>query len=378
VGLGPVFFPAQGRFGHRPVHTHPLPVNALEFIKLLKSGLPEFEEDSRPHPLLKAIMGRRMRTQLGLVERLPLASRSQDVENGIGAVTIRHAGASTAKAMRVDVDGQQRLQHRPQLIRDAEPRRGAIIWGPLSFSFLGFLSLHTSYFTPFSGYSDRLLEQEGLSLSHRAGVKSTISNFAQFLIEEKRLLKRNPTRGFKLPPLPLFPAQHLSGKQRSILRSLVEQAGDRRGAALFALGYWAGCRVSDLSWLRIADTRVGLKQGTLDVGAKESTRREIVLLNKARKPLYAYLQATKDTERTYVFISQRSERLTEEAIHYWFRTLKEQATKDQWQAIKDITFHDLRQDFAQRAREGGWSTQEVMNYLGLATNKERFQFTRYL
>jgi site-specific recombinase XerD len=221
------------------------------------------------------------------------------------------------------------------------------------------------------------LEQEGLSLSHRARVKSTISNFAQFLIEEKRLLKRNPTRGFKLPPLPLFPAQHLSGKQRSILRSLVEQAGDRRGAALFALGYWAGCRVSDLSWLRMADTRVSPKQGSLHVGAKESTRRDIVLLNKARKPLYAYLQATRDTERTYVFISQRSERLTEEAIHYWFRTLKEQATKDQWQAIKDITFHDLRQDFAQRAREGGWSTQEVTNYLGLATNKERFRFTQY-
>jgi hypothetical protein len=157
VGLGPVFFPAQWSFGHRSVQTHPLPVNTREFLKLLESGLPEFEEDSRSYPLLKAIMGRRMGTQLGLVERLPLASRSQDVENGIGAVTIRHPGAATAKAMRVDVDGQQRLQHRPQLIRDAEPRRSAIIWSPLSFSFLGFLSLHTSYFTPFSGYSDRHL-----------------------------------------------------------------------------------------------------------------------------------------------------------------------------------------------------------------------------
>ncbi len=44
------------------------------------------------------------------------------------------------------------------------------------------------------------LEQEGLSLHHRARVKSTISNFAQFLIEEKGLLQRNPTRGIDLPP----------------------------------------------------------------------------------------------------------------------------------------------------------------------------------
>lgn len=46
------------------------------------------------------------------------------------------------------------------------------------------------------------LEQEGLSLPHRARVRSTISNFAQFLIEEKGLLQRNPTRGIDLPPCP--------------------------------------------------------------------------------------------------------------------------------------------------------------------------------
>ncbi|SRR6266567_7227770 len=34
------------------------------------------------------------------------------------------------------------------------------------------------------------LEQEGLSINRRARVKSTISNFAYFLIEEKGLLQR--------------------------------------------------------------------------------------------------------------------------------------------------------------------------------------------
>src|SRR5437660_4588600 len=45
------------------------------------------------------------------------------------------------------------------------------------------------------------LEQEGLSLNHRARVKSTISNFAWFLIEEKGLLQHNPTRGINLSPV---------------------------------------------------------------------------------------------------------------------------------------------------------------------------------
>ena len=46
------------------------------------------------------------------------------------------------------------------------------------------------------------LGQEGFSLNHHARVKSTISNFANFLIEEKRLLGRNPTLGSCITDLP--------------------------------------------------------------------------------------------------------------------------------------------------------------------------------
>jgi site-specific recombinase XerD len=213
------------------------------------------------------------------------------------------------------------------------------------------------------------LEHEGLSLNHRARVKSTISNFAHFLIEEKGLLQRNPTRGIDLPSAPLLAPRQLSPEQRAILHALVEQEGDRRGAALFALGYWAGCRVSDVSWLLMGHTHVGPKLGWLRVGYKGGKWREIKLLDEAREPLYAYLQATRDIKRTYVFMSQRSERLTEEGIHYWFRTLRARATKEQWEYIQDLTFHDLRYDFAYRAREAGWSPEEVTRYLGLAIKK---------
>jgi integrase len=68
-----------------------------------------------------------------------------------------------------------------------------------------------------------------------------------------------------------------------------------------------------------------------------------------------------------VFLSQRSERLTEEAIHYWFRKLKARATKVQQEVIQDITFHDLRHDFGERARKAGWPLEEVANYLGCVT-----------
>lgn len=213
------------------------------------------------------------------------------------------------------------------------------------------------------------LEQEGYSINHRIRVKSTISSFARWLIEEQGMLQRNPTRGIDLPPQQLLAPRRLSDDQRYILRSLVDQEGDRRGAALFALGYWAGCRVSDISWLEMAHTHVGPKLGWLHVGYKGGKWRDIDLINEARKPLYEYLQTSRDTGRPYVFVSQRSDRLTEEGIHYWFRTLKARATKEQWEYIHDLTFHDLRHDFAHRTREAGWSLEEVAYYLGHVTRK---------
>jgi integrase len=122
--------------------------------------------------------------------------------------------------------------------------------------------------------------------------------------------------------------------------------------------------VSEVSWLQMVHTHVGPKEGWLHVGYKGSKWRDIALLNQAREPLYAYLQATGGIVRTYVFLSQRSERLTEEAIHYWFRKLKARATEDQFPVVQHLTFHDLRQDFGERAREAGWSPEEVASYLG--------------
>ncbi len=213
------------------------------------------------------------------------------------------------------------------------------------------------------------LEQEGLSLHHRARVKSTISNFADFLIEEKGLLRRNPTRGIDLPPLPLAAPRLFSAEQRSILHALVKQADDPRGAALFALGYWAGCRVSEVSWLEMAHTHVGPQVGWLHVGHDGSKWRNIDLMHEARQPLYAYLQARHDSQGIYVFTSQRSERLTEEGIYYWFRTLKAQGSRNQQAVIKDLSFNNLRHDFAYRARVARWLPEEVAYYLGQLTQQ---------
>src|SRR5699024_8770829 len=132
-----------------------------------------------------------------------------------------------------------------------------------------------------------------------------------------------------------------------------------RGKAMFALGYWAGCRVSDVSWLMKNDVHVGPKVGWLRVGFKNNKAREIDLKNQARRPLFDFLVKGKRKKNShYIFTSERTLQVTAVLIHHWFSSLKMKATIHQWKLIKDITFHDLRHHFALRARDSVWKMDE--------------------
>ncbi len=215
-----------------------------------------------------------------------------------------------------------------------------------------------------------VLEARGHDMSHRAKAKSAISGFSVWLIEEKDLLRRNPTRGVEVPAMQVLAPRRLSPDQRYVLKNLVEKEGSTRSAAIFALGYWAGCRVLDVSWLTLENCHLGPKVGWLKVGHKGGKTRDIDLLNQARLPLFEYLRGGgRAAESPYAFTSQRALRLTEAGVHHWFRKLRSRATKDEWDLIGDVTFHDLRHDFAHRAREAGWKLEEVAYYLGHVTKK---------
>jgi len=185
-------------------------------------------------------------------------------------------------------------------------------------------------------------------------------------------------RGVSIPAQALLAPRELSGDQRYVIRDLVEREADLRGKAVFALGYWAGCRVSDVSWLLLDALHASLKAGWMTVGHKGGKERTIDLVNEARGPLYDYLQQGERKASAYVFTSQRAKkrvsaeevdgwRWTEDGIHQWWQQLKAKARLAEARFINDIDFHDLRHDFAHRARAAGWSLEEVAYYLGHIT-----------
>lgn len=211
------------------------------------------------------------------------------------------------------------------------------------------------------------LEISGQSLNHRKRVKAALSKFACWMIE-MGMLKTNPTAFIEFPAQALLAPRGLDEDQRYILKNLIEREGDHRSAAIFALGYWAGCRVSDVSWLQLPNVKIGPKIGSITVGHKLAKIRSIPILNEVRRPLMDYITEertiSKFTDSPFVFLSKRGHQLTEYGIHHWMRTLKSKARKDEWPLIKDITYHDLRHDFAHRARESGWPLEYISVYLG--------------
>src|SRR3989442_3843782 len=80
------------------------------------------------------------------------------------------------------------------------------------------------------------LRDQGYSVSHRGRVKSVLSGFCQWLMEEKEAIGRNPTRGIKVPTQQILAPRVLEPDQRFVLRTLVDQDEDLRGKAIVALG----------------------------------------------------------------------------------------------------------------------------------------------
>jgi site-specific recombinase XerD len=220
------------------------------------------------------------------------------------------------------------------------------------------------------------------SISHRERTKSILSGFAEWLIDEN-LLTRNPSRGIEFPAQQLLSPRELSPAQRYILKELIETE-DLRGQAIFALGYYAGCRASDACWFRLDQIHhLNKKSAQITVGYKRGQLRTLDLAQGANKPLRVYLEQERrqiETSCPFVFLSPREHRankrlqdhprrLTEGGVHAWWRAVKERATRQQWEQIADITFHDLRHDLGHRLRTAGFTLEEVAAYLGHVTRK---------
>jgi len=201
--------------------------------------------------------------------------------------------------------------------------------------------------------------------------------------QDEGLLHRNPVAHIERPTVTALAPTELAPEARFVINTLVERSDSKRLAAIVALAYWAALRISEVATLRIDHCAVNQRSGTIMiVDSKGGKTRTIDLHNAARRALYAYLYENahapdaRDPESCSIFTGQRAawlrrhgrpDHLSPRAIEHLWMGLKRSATRAEWEHIKDITFHDLRHDWAHRARATGWLLEEIAVYAGHQT-----------
>lgn len=165
--------------------------------------------------------------------------------------------------------------------------------------------------TAVRGYLDSL-KLAGRAPRTRSKALSGLRRFCQWAMDEG-YLRRNPARAMERPTVVAVAPTELSEKQRFVLKQLVEQHATRRFAAIFALGYWAGLRISEIAALRFDQCHINQRAGSITlVDAKGGKTRTLDLHNIARRALYDYLFSEypyaqeRDQASVYVFTSQRA------------------------------------------------------------------------
>jgi len=235
--------------------------------------------------------------------------------------------------------------------------------------------------TAVRGYMD-WLQHAGRAPRTRSKALSALRRFCQWAVDEG-YLRRNPALSMERPTVVAVAPTELSEDHRFVLKQLVGQHATRRFEAIFALGYWAGLRISEIAQLRRDQCTVNQRAGTITlVDAKGGKTRTLDLHNMARRALYDYLypavpqEAERDPESVYVFTSQRAawlrqqgfpDHLSERGIEHLWMQVKHKGTHEEWKLIAEVTFHDLRHDFAHRARAAGWLLEEIAVYAGHQT-----------
>jgi site-specific recombinase XerD len=197
--------------------------------------------------------------------------------------------------------------------------------------------------TAVRGYLDSL-KIAGRAPRTRSKALSGLRRFCQWAMDEG-YLRRNPARAMERPTVVAIAPTELSEQQRFVLKQLVEQHATRRFAAIFALGYWAGLRISEIATLRMDQCQVNQRAGSITlVDAKGGKTRTLDLHNMARRALYDYLcpeyphDRERDQESVYVFTSQRSgwlrqqgqpDHLSERGIEHLWMQLKQKGTHEE-------------------------------------------------
>jgi len=235
------------------------------------------------------------------------------------------------------------------------------------FTWLGGRRVASLSVTDLSGYP-AWLKESGLASASTSRHIASLRVFFRFL-QLEGLLKESQADLLSVQKLwQRIPTVLSPGQVAKLLAA--PQRGDphwRRDRAILELLYATGCRVSELSKLRLKDVHLderycvchgkGDKQRVVPLGGKAITAVEDYLKTERRR-----LAARRDPESEYLVLSSRGRRLDRKRI---WELLKQAAAMAGVSA--ELSPHSLRHSFATHLLSGGADLRQVQEMLGHAS-----------
>lgn len=183
---------------------------------------------------------------------------------------------------------------------------------------------------------------------------NVLRSFFAWLVQEEMLL-RNPTLKIKPPKQPKRLPKGLSVEELEIVRESCESLRER---ALVEVMYSTGCRLSEITNLKVAD--VNLQNMNARVIGKGNKERIVYLSFKALYHLKRYLISRND-DCEYLFVTYRKP----------YRKVSNRSIQDEINKIesrveisKKLTPHTFRHTFATLAAEQGIEIADLQHLMG--------------
>lgn len=208
------------------------------------------------------------------------------------------------------------------------------------------------------------LVELGISARSQARIISGIKSFYKFLILEDAI-PDDPTELLECPSLGRHLPEVLSIEEIDAIEAQIDTStpAGRRNLAIIEMLYSCGLRVSELSNLKISN--LALDQEFISVFGKGDKQRLVPIGEGSIDIVKDWINDrmemdnVKDSERDYLFLSNRGKHISRITIFVLIKDLAEKAG-----ITKNISPHTFRHSFATHLLEGGADLRSIQEMLG--------------
>lgn len=208
------------------------------------------------------------------------------------------------------------------------------------------------------------LVELGISARSQARIISGIKSFYKFLILEDAI-SDDPTELLECPSLGRHLPEVLSIEEIDTIEAQIDTSTPtgRRNLAIIEMLYSCGLRVSELSNLKISN--LALEQEFICVFGKGDKQRLVPIGESSIDIVKDWINDrmemdnVKDSERDYLFLSNRGKHISRITIFVLIKDLAEKAG-----ITKNISPHTFRHSFATHLLEGGADLRSIQEMLG--------------